>query len=95
MPNSSRMRTRRAIAHFDKKCEELRRERDARLAELKSELATLSVLMESEHRRMASGPPIPHQRTAPGSLKSELKRISDRLMLGEGPASATPTQNRR
>jgi hypothetical protein len=86
--------TRRTTAHFDKKFEELRREQDARLAELKAELAALSVLLESERRRMASGPPVLHQRTAPGALESDLKRIGDLLMRGEGAASAAPPKNR-
>jgi hypothetical protein len=54
-----------AVAQFNKKLEELRREHAARLADLKGELAALSVLMESEHRRMTSSPPVLHQRTPP------------------------------
>ena len=87
--------TRRTTAHFDKKFEELKHEHDARLAELKAELAALSVLMESEHRRMASSPPGLRQRTAPGSLESDLKRIGDLLMRGEGAASVAPPKSPR
>jgi hypothetical protein len=48
-------------AHFEKIVEQLQSERDARVADLKSELAAVGKLMESEHRRMgnptAAAPP--------------------------------------
>ena len=44
----------RAVAHFDKKIEELRREHDARVGKLRAELAVLNVLMESEQQRKAA-----------------------------------------
>jgi hypothetical protein len=45
-----------AYAHFDKVLEQLESERDGKVAELKSELAAVSKLMEAEHRRIGSLP---------------------------------------
>jgi hypothetical protein len=69
----------RTSAHFEMQ----RREHDARLGQLKSELAVLGVLMESEQKRMASEPPVEHQHQrlqndlAP--VQSELRHIGDRI----------------
>jgi hypothetical protein len=43
-----------AYGQFEQRLEQLQAERDGRVAELQSELAALSKLIESEHRRMAN-----------------------------------------
>jgi hypothetical protein len=66
-------------AHFEIK----RREHDARIGQLKSELAVLGILMESEQQRMASEPPTQreYQRTPDdlAPVQSELRHIGDRI----------------
>jgi hypothetical protein len=73
----------RAGAHFEKQIEPLRREYDARVAELKAELAVLNVLMESEQQRMVSGPqPVEAAQQTPKvseTVESELQHIGDRI----------------
>jgi hypothetical protein len=72
--------------------EQLRREHDARMGQLKSELAVLGVLMESEQLRMASEPPIEHEhQRMPNDLapvQTELRHIGDRIrqLQAEKPA---------
>ncbi len=72
-----------AAAHFEKQIEPLRREYDARVAELKAELAVLNVLMESEQQRMASDPqpvePVDHAPKVSETVELELQHISDRI----------------
>jgi hypothetical protein len=43
-----------AYGQFEQRLEQLQAERDGRVAELQTELAALSKLIESEHRRMAN-----------------------------------------
>jgi hypothetical protein len=70
----------RATAHFEKQIEPLRREYDARVAELKAELAVLNVLMESEQQRMQNEvEPVDHAPKVSETVESELQHISDRL----------------
>jgi hypothetical protein len=94
----------RAVAHFDKKIEELRREHDARVGKLRAELAVLNVLMESEQQRMPSGPrPIEpeDQRVLHDSApaQSELRYIGERIrQLQDGsltPAASPQVAERR
>jgi hypothetical protein len=47
-----------AYAHFEKIVQQLQSEHEARVAECKSELAAISKLMDCEHRRMGSPPPV-------------------------------------
>ncbi len=45
-----------AFAHFEKVLAQVQGERDARVAELKSDLETVRKLMEFEHRRVGNAP---------------------------------------
>jgi hypothetical protein len=45
-----------AFAHFEKVLAQVQGERDARVAELKSDLETVRKLMELEHRRIGNAP---------------------------------------
>ena len=70
----------RTGSHF----EQLRRQHDARVGELKAELAALGVLMEAEQQRMLSGPrPIePEDQRGSNDLapvQSELRHIGERI----------------
>ena len=73
----------RVVTRFEKQIEPLRREYDARVADLKAELAVLNVLMESEQQRMASGPqpvdPVEHAPKVSGTVESELQHIGVRI----------------
>jgi hypothetical protein len=78
------------VAHFEKAVDQLQSERDARLAELETELAALGALLEAEHRRLPQGPrPMEpeRQRTSDGPrlMEPERQRTSDgpRLMETE------------
>jgi hypothetical protein len=75
------------VAHFEKAVKQLQSERDARLAELETELAALGALLEAEHRRLPQGPrPMEpeRQRTSEGPrlMETERQRAPDgpRLM---------------
>jgi hypothetical protein len=71
------------LAYFDKKLEELKRQHAARICRLKAELAALSVLTESEQRRIQNEPqPVePGQQTPKVSETVELQHIDDRIRL--------------
>ena len=45
-----------AVTHFEKTVQQLQGEYDARVAQLKSEVAVLGVLIEAEHQRMPNAP---------------------------------------
>ena len=49
---------RAAVAHFDKTIQQLQRERDARIADLKAGLAMIAKFMEFEERFLHNTPPV-------------------------------------
>jgi hypothetical protein len=90
----------RAVGHFEKQVEPLKREYDARVAELKAELAVLGVLMESEHQRMQSDtrpiePEYQRMPNASGPIESEIHHIGDRLRQLQDGRPAAPSIRRQ
>ncbi len=65
-----------AFAHFEKVLAQVQGERDAKVAELKSDLDTVRKLMEVEHRRIGNAP-VPIRAPAPSLVDFLAHKLSE------------------